>query len=341
LSSLCPDPPPPEIYTLSLHDALPISSRIAPPESFLRKGPSNGRTKSASIHVEYFGFTEEAKQAFEYATSIWESFLTSPVEIRVAAVWTNLPGGTLGSAGPAFWAANFTGTPKHNIYYPGPLAEKLAGEDLNGAEEYDIVAQFNNTAEWHFESSGIPDTGEFDFITVVLHELGHGLGFTSTFEVEDDIGMYGRYTNDGVPFAYDLFLVNGTSKNLYEAFASPSAQLAAQLTGDNIHFKSPLAIAKVFAPDVFSEGSSISHLDSVVFPQGSPNSLMRPFVNPNEVNHDPGAVTKKIFSEMAWVTTYIAHDHLKDREDVTNPIDVKAVITADGTPDYAFLDDQV
>src|SRR5690606_21252929 len=59
------------------------SSRIAPPESFLRKGPSNGRTKSASIHVEYFGFTEEAKQAFEYATSIWESFLTSPVEIRV------------------------------------------------------------------------------------------------------------------------------------------------------------------------------------------------------------------------------------------------------------------
>src|SRR5690606_18054133 len=97
----------------------------------------------------------------------------------------------------------------------------------------------------------------------------------------------------------------------------------------------------VFAPDVFSEGSSISHLDPVVFPQGSPNSLMRPFVNPNEVNHDPGAVTKKIFSDMGWVTTYIAHDHLKDREEVTSPMEVKAIITADGTPDYAFLDDQV
>src|SRR5690606_4333582 len=275
------------------------SSRIAPPESFLRKGPSNGRTKSASIHVEYFGFTEEAKQAFEYATSIWESLLTSPVEIRVAAVWTNLPGGTLGSAGPAFWAANFSGTPKHNIYYPGPLAEKLAGENLNGAEEYDIVAQFNNTAEWHFESSGIPDTGEFDFITVVLHELGHGLGFTSTFEVEDDMGMYGRYTNDGVPFIFDLFLANGTSQNLFETFESPSAQLAAHLTGNDLYFKPPFGapMTKVFAPDVFSEGSSISHLDPTAFPQGTPNSLMRPFVNPNEVNHDPGAVTKKIFSD--------------------------------------------
>lgn len=317
-------------------------SRIAAPESF-NKGQSGARIKSASIQVEYFGFTQEARQAFEHATSIWESLLTSPVEIRVAAVWTNLPGGTLGSAGPAFWAANFTGTPKHNVYYPGPLAEKLAGEDLNGPEEYDIVAQFNSSADWHFESSGMPDAGEFDFITVVLHELGHGLGFTSTFEVEDDIGRYGRYTNNGVPFTYDLFLVNGSSQNLFETFASPSAQLAAQLTGNNVHFKSPFGatIAKVFAPGVFSEGSSISHLDPVVFPQGSPNSLMRPFVNPNEVNHDPGVVLQRIFRDMGWVTTYITHDHLKDREDVTNPIEVKALITADGTPGYAFLEDQV
>ena len=319
------------------------SSRIAPPESFLHKGHSNTRTKSASIQVEYFGFTEEAKQAFEHATAIWESLLTSPVEIRVAAVWTNLPGGTLGSAGPAFWAANFTGTPKHNIYYPGPLAEKLAGEDLNGPDEYDIVAQFNSTADWHFESSSVPDTGEFDFITVVLHELGHGLGFTSTFEVEDDIGRYGQYTNDGIPFTYDLFLANGTSQNLFETFESPSAQLAAHLTGNDLYFKSQFGanMAKVFAPGVFSEGSSISHLDPTAFPQGTPNSLMRPFVNPNEVNHNPGSVTQKVFSDMGWVTTYITHDHLMDREDVTNPIEVKAVIIADGTPGYAFLEDQV
>src|SRR5690606_6842083 len=103
---------------------------------------------------------------------------------------------------------------------------------------------------------GIPDTGEFDFITVVLHELGHGLGFTSTFEVEDDIGMYGRYTNDGVPFIFDLFLVNGTSQNLFETFESPSAQLAAHLTGNDLYFKPPFGatMTKVFAPAVFSEG---------------------------------------------------------------------------------------
>lgn len=319
-----------------------LASRIEAPGSFL-KGSSSARTQSASIQVTYFGFTEEARQAFEHATSIWESLLTSPVQIRVAAVWTNLPGGTLGSAGPAFWAANFTGAPKRNIYYAGPLAEKLAGANLNGTEEYDIVAQFNSTADWYFETSGIPDPGEFDFITVVLHELGHGLGFTSTFEVEDDIGRYGRYTDNGIPFVYDLFLANGTSQNLYETFESPSSQLATHLSGNSLFFKSPFDadMAQVFAPGVFSEGSSISHLDPTVFPQGSPNSLMRPFVSPNEVNHNPGSVMQKIFSDMGWVTTYITHNHLKDRQDVTTPVEVKALIAADGTPGYTFFEDQV
>jgi hypothetical protein len=318
-------------------------SRISAPDRFLRGGSGEARTKTAAIEVEYFGFSTQARQAFEFATAIWESLLTSPVSIRVAAVWTNLPEGTLGTAGPSFWAANFERTPKYNIYYPGPLAEKLAGQELNNPDEYDIVAQFNSSANWHYESTGTPEPGEFDLITVVLHELGHGLGFTGTFEVEGDVGMYGRYTDNGVPFCFDVFLENGTTQNLYEDFASPSSALATQLTGNDLFFSSPFdaGMAKLFAPAIFSEGSSISHLDPSAFPQGTANSLMRPFINPNEVNHDPGDITQKIFSDMGWVTTYIVHDHLKDREDVSSPIEVRAIITPDNTPDYDFNEDQV
>jgi hypothetical protein len=319
------------------------SSRIPPPEVFLRKGGNSARTTSASITVEYFGFPQRAKEAFEYAVSIWESLLVTPVEIHVAAVWANLPYGALGSAGPSFWAANFDGTPKYNIYYPGPLAEKLAGEDLNDSDEYDIVAQFNSVVNRHYQSTSTPDSTEYDFITVALHELAHGLGFTSTFEVINDMGWYGRYTDNGEPFVYDLFIEHATGTNLFSSFESRSEQLATQLRSNSLYFVSPFGRgeAKVFAPPVYNEGSSISHLDPDAYPQGSSNSLMQPYINPEEINHNPGAVVQDIFINMGWVTTRISHDHLKDQEDISNPIEVRAVITADEAPGYGFLEDQV
>lgn len=319
-----------------------ISTRIPPPAEFLRGG-DNARTKSATIKVVYHGFPDEARQAFEHAVAIWESLLVSPVEIRVAAVWANLPQGTLGSAGPAFWAANFEGAPRLNIYYPAALAEKLAGTDLNDPTDYDIVAQFNSSAKWHFALDGTPEPDAFDLITVVLHELGHGLGFTSTFEVSGGLGMYGRYTDNGVPFPFDLFVETGADVNLYEAFASPSTELAQQLTGNDLFFTSPPGdpVAKIFAPVPYSKGSSISHLDAASYPQGTENSLMRPFVNPNEVNHDPGPATQQIFGEIGWITTYIHHEHLADREDSSAPVVITASVAADGTPGYDFDDSAI
>lgn len=315
-----------------------IASHIPPPEVFREKGGSGSRTKSASIAVEYFGFPDRAQEAFEYAVSIWESMLVTPVEIRVAAVWTNLPAGALGSAGPGFWVANFDGAPRLNVYYPAALAEKLAGTDLNDPGEYDIVAQFNSSVNWHYNAVVKPQPDEYDLITVVLHELAHGLGFTSTFQVEGLVGRYGRYTDNGFPFPFDLFLENGTNVNLYESFDSPSAELGQQLMGNDLFFVSATGetVGKVFASAPFIEGSSISHLDAASYPQGTENSLMRPFVDPQEVNHDPGPVTQKILTEIGWVTTYIDHDHLADREDVNAPIVITASITADGTPGYNF-----
>ena len=319
-----------------------IGTRIPAPAAFLR-GADHARIKSANITVEYYGFPDEARAAFEHAVSIWETLLVTPVEIRVAAVWANLPAGTLGSAGPGYWAANFPGAPKLNVYYPAALAEKLAGTDLNGPDEYDIVAQFNSSAKWHFDVDGVPEPDAFDLITVVLHELGHGLGFTSTFEVSGDQGMYGRYTDNSIPFPYDVLLETGTGVNIYETYASPSNELAQQLTSNSLFFASPsdIRIAKIFAPAPFAEGSSISHLDPTNYPQGTQNSLMRPFINENEVNHDPGPLTQNILADIGWVTTYIHHDHLPDREDVSTPIVITATVAADGTPGYDFNDNAV
>lgn len=301
-----------------------------------------GRIKTSTIEVEYFGFTTEAQAAFENAVSIWEGLISSPVKIRVAAVWTNLPAGVLGSAGPSFWASNFDGAPNYNVYYPGALAEKLARTNLNSAQDYDIVAQFNSSANWYFQPTGTPGDAQHDFITVVLHELGHGLGFTSTFTEENGLGLYGPYT-DGIPFVFDVAVQNATAQNLYHNFDSPSAQMASQLTSDNIFFDSPTngSPARLYAPSPFNDGSSIAHLDAATFPQGNINSLMRPFINTKEVNHNPGAIVENIFKDLGWVTTYIDHAHIKDSENLSAPIVLKTVVKADETPGYSYDSSQL
>lgn len=314
-----------------------IQTHIGEPLAFQNRKSDNGRIKTSSFQVDYFGFSSEAQAAFDYAVSIWASILSSPRPIRVAAVWTNLPTGVLGSAGPSFWVSNFKGTPKYNVYYPGALAEKLANEELNDPNDYEIVAQFNSTANWYFQSTGTPAVGQHDFITVVLHELGHGLGFTSTFEMQNALGAYGEFT-DGIPFPFDLALENGSTQNLFASFNSPSTQLGSQLVSNNLFTRTPInnVLAKLYAPNVFNDGSSIAHLDPSTFPQGSPNSLMRPFINTREVNHDPGPIVRNVFAEMGWITTYIRHDHLIDRESVSLPIEFKATIHTDETDGYSF-----
>lgn len=319
-----------------------ITARREAPESFLRARSSGARIKSSTIEVEYFGFTPEAQASFAEAVAIWESLITSPVPIRVAAVWSNLPAGVLGAAGPGYWISNFKGAPNLNVYYPGALAEKLAGSEQGSPEDYEIIAQFNSSADWYFPATGFPAAGQHDFITVVLHELGHGLGFTSTYEMQGSFGSLGSFT-EGIPFPFDLAIETGVGQNLFQAFNSPSGGLGTALTSEDLFFVDGILAldARLYAPDTFDDGSSISHLDAGTYPQGTPNALMRPFVNSQEVNHDPGPIVNSIFAQMGWVTTYINHDHLEDREDVTQPIEIRAVVRSDGTPGYTFAPESV
>src|SRR5690606_37180319 len=132
-------------------------------------------------------------------------------------------------------------------------------------------------ANWYLQTTGTPAENQYDLVTVVLHELGHGLGFTSTFTEVNGNGFFGEFTQ-GIPFAFDLAIQNGSQQNLYQTFNSPSSQMSSQLRSGNIFFYSFVNgnPVKLYAPVIFNDGSSISHLDALTFPQGNLNSLMRP-----------------------------------------------------------------
>ncbi len=298
-----------EVVIYAAHTDHPIPE-VALPEVFLQKANGVG-AETATFAVSYHGFSPEAQTAFQFAVDIWASLITSPVPIVVDATWTPLSPGVLGSAGPRSFFADFSNAPVANTWYPAAMANKLAGADLDLAD-YDIRARFNSDfTAWYFGTDGQTPFSQYDFVSVVLHELGHGLGFTGSMAVggtncSPGMGCWGSSTS--YPFIYDRFAVNGSSQLLISSFANDSPELAAQLTSNNIFFSGANAVkangntnVKLYAPGAWSQGSSYAHLDNVF--DGTPNALMTFSIANGESIHNPGSVTLCMFKDMGWTVT--------------------------------------
>jgi hypothetical protein len=301
---------------------------IAPPKEYLEYlNNPNARIKTATIEVTYIGFSDEAKAAFQQAVDIWETLIESPVPIRIEATWASLGPGVLGSAIYTSAFANFTGAQKIDVYYPVSIAEKIIGRELNNGEA-DLVANFNsNNSLWHFDANTPPAAGKYDLTTVVLHEIGHGLGFAGTFDVNSTEGEYGL-VGSGIPVIYDVPIQNGSGAFLIEQFTSPSASLRTQLVGNNLFFNSPTStLPKLYAPTTFNGGSSISHLDEVTF-NSSGNALMTPQVAAQEQILNPGIAANMLY-DMGWRVLKINHQRLFDTETTSGSYTINATIIAE------------
>lgn len=281
-----------------------------PMPSGLRANLQSIGNANASIVVNYNGFTPQAQQAFQYAIDIWQSVLVSSVPIRVNASWETLETSTLGAAGSTTLFRDFPEALRTGLWYPVALAERLTGRDLNPVNEPDIVASFNSNINWYYGIDGRTPPGQYNLVTVVLHEIAHGLGFFSSFDVNNNQGLWGEDT--GYAFVYDFFIENATNQRLTNTtlFTNPSATLANQLTSNNLFFEvsssnNPAnrnALPRLHAPGDFNLGSSISHLDEFRYPAGDENALMTPQIGRAESIYWPGDITLRMLSTIGWRT---------------------------------------
>jgi hypothetical protein len=273
--------------------------------SILRKQVNLTGEPCSNFVVTYIGFSEDAKKAFQHAVDIWAHIIESPVPIRVVARFEDLGANTLGSAGPESLNTiiGVNGI-NENFWYPSALYEKLLGTDRNESlPTIDIRARFNSEFDFYFGIDGNPPSDKHDFVSIVLHELGHGLGFVGLGSVD---GANGEIRSSDRPSIYDLFIVNGDGVSVLD-FADPSPTLLTQLTSDNLFSNGPLAVSDnnnvlpaIYAPRTFDSGSSYSHWDESTFLRANVNSLMTPFVANGEAIHDPGPVTLGFFKDMGW-----------------------------------------
>lgn len=151
---------------------------------------------------------QQRLNVFQRAAEIWGAALSSSVPIRVDAQFvaqTCTPtSGTLGSAGTLTVWRDFPNAPRAATWYPAALANKLAGTDLDPASS-DIRTSFNSNVGQPgcLDSGGTPSSfylglddnppaGSIYLLPVVLHELGHGLGFQSL-----TIGSTGERVGEG------------------------------------------------------------------------------------------------------------------------------------------------
>ena len=288
-----------------------------PPTLKLSQHGSSLPTEDPQFIVMYDGFTDEARAAFQYAVDIWNSLIRSPVPIRIDASFTDLGGFEgetiiLGGARPAGWKSPGS----LDLWFPEALADTRADRDL-AAGEPDIITRFNSheDANWYFGTDGNTPEGKTDFVSTVLHEIAHGLGFFSFASVEETSvarlsGASGagklRDGNPDLPYIYDFFVENGARKTIM-SFHDPSSDLENQFTGNDLFWNGKKGVAAnagslphIYAPSSWEQGSSYTHLDEMTFPAGDANALMTPYLANQEAIHAPGPVALGMLEDIGW-----------------------------------------
>jgi hypothetical protein len=284
---------------------------IPPPDEFFIK---SGKKGGASITVLYSGFTPSTQAAVEYAVSILESILPADTKFTLSASWEKITSaGVLANSGATGFAGGWSIDAQNPyVLYPVALAEKIAGRSLNDSLDPDITLRINSSVNWYINTNGSTPGNKYDLVTVVLHEICHGLGFFDSFVLSGTTGSYGI---NSIPMIYDTFIENNIGYRLTdnEHFANPSASLGNLLKGGALYFNGPLlntytlgSKARIYTPSVWDPGSSISHLDEVM--TAEPNTLMTPFIDMGEAIHNPGNYTMSILGDLGWINTRIIHN---------------------------------
>jgi hypothetical protein len=193
---------------------------------------------------------QQRMNVFVQAANIWGGILPSAVTIEVRSAFNPLTcsatSAVLGSAGPTTVHANFAGAIMTNYWYYQALANRLNGTDLSANQ--DINAQFNTNIDagcfgpgftWYYGFDGLEGPTQIELLPVVLHEMGHGLGFST--QTSGTTGNYLGTLPAQFPTIFDHFLYDDTQALHWDQMV-PAQRVASAINTGHLTWDGPNAV---------------------------------------------------------------------------------------------------
>jgi len=241
---------------------------------------------------------QQRLQLFNAAAAVWSGFLDSNVTVLVRSQFDPLmpcspDGGVLGSAGTTTVHGNFPNAIFPNTWYHQALANKLRGADSNGAEP-DLGATFNSDVDtgclgagsrFYYGLDNATPANTINLFVVLLHEIGHGIGFSSFTNAST-----GAFFS-GFPDVWARFQFDRDQSLTWFNMPNDAARAASAINNNDLLWDGPnVRIAsgfltdgrdaatgrvELYTPATLEPGSSVSHYNT----RATPNLLMEPSIN--------------------------------------------------------------
>ncbi len=300
-------------------------------DAHYRFKPLNFRAKQphaetgSDIQVTYVNncgtssWPDQAIAAFEYAAELWSSHIQSVAPIHIEATWESLGSGVLGAAGPSNFFQLVGDDIFEETWYPIALASAIVGFDIKEDERFDIdydisVFMSCDIDNWYFGTDANTPAGLYDMVTVIMHEIGHGIGFTGSMSgnASSQVATWGFQAQSGgrFPVVFDQFTLDGSFNYLIDTgiYPNTSSTLYNAVTGQRggVYFSGPEAEFAIngqrvplYAPNPWAQGSSYSHFDFNFF-TNTENALMRPATDRALAIHSPGPAFCGLLDDIGW-----------------------------------------
>ena len=298
-------------------------------------------------HYDGSGWTKDWKDAVDFALRQWASRLKASYvgeTIDVSLVFGN-PGANVAKINgeeilKTLARASSTSTAViNNVSYPIALAQHIQGHDTNSGTTSIAQGQANipdsavpetiemkvtvNTGyllpgiaglsqkiDWYLGTDGKPAANQRDFVSVLMHEIGHGLGFTggaiqrvSVPEVErtwyGEVISYSERTQVTVP-VYEKYTQWGLTNGRPVQDLS-NADFDRAMTSNDLWWNGTHGVAgnagmlpKLYAPSKLEDGSTLIHLDE----GRHGDEMMSP--NYSGVDQTPSVMELGMLEDMGW-----------------------------------------
>ena len=289
---------------------------------------------------------QQRQNVIHFAAQLLEQVIDSSIPIIIDAEFDSLScnasAATLGFGGPSsnHFGNSASNYPFANTYYPQALANSINGFDLNTARS-DMKLTFNSDIDnnnncldnrnWYYGLDGGASIQDIDFLSVVLHEILHGIGFST---------LTNKSTGQRLNNRDDIFMRMLEDHNTGLTWQQmTNTERAASATGDpNLHWIGSNVQAniaslsagthqghvKMHAPSTFNIGS-VSHFSQ----SAEPFELMEPFIS-QAVNSI--GLAKALLQDIGWTTS------AGDNPVIADIGNVEIINSSPTSIDFALLD---